>query len=509
MVVTSLYTYINSAFSLDFNGRGGFNRVSHNHLGAEPLDMDAPTSASTMAGGWDINSSRPIPAPALHFTSPFDIKPPMIDTSLRSHHLNAGLAPSPSLTHNLGDYLANHSHRLMVGSNFGQTPMIGLRTTDPPYYMKEFVPRSEDIVSFFEQSRASRRAEDDLTVADSPAGGTSLSTPTVPESRFPNDVDVGITCLHPFSSKLLPMLAMEKHTFNSSNMDVKAEEERAGAGNDDKNEDGDDDDDEDEDEDDDGGGGGGDEDDDDGASAWPSQSPTSGSVASKGMIVIRQAASTRGSSPIACQDCGNQAKKDCTHMRCRTCCKSRGLQCATHVKSTWVPAYKRRQRQQLFSNDPEQPVKLLRSKSARASRPTPERGVVSANATNSHTSTSTGTPPPSSDLNWLQQEGRFKRLLPAEAREQAVFKCVKITGVNDGHEEYAYQTVVKIGGHVYKGILYDHGVDKGGQASMSSIAELRLGGRNAAPSSSATIDLAANLYGTSESVFLGGNNATH
>lgn len=49
---------------------------------------------------------------------------------------------------------------------------------------------------------------------------------------------------------------------------------------------------------------------------------------------------------MSCQDCGNQAKKDCAHMRCRTCCKSRGFHCPTHVKSTWVPAAKRRERQQ-------------------------------------------------------------------------------------------------------------------------------------------------------------------
>ncbi|KAJ6995619.1 hypothetical protein NC653_012459 [Populus alba x Populus x berolinensis] len=47
-----------------------------------------------------------------------------------------------------------------------------------------------------------------------------------------------------------------------------------------------------------------------------------------------------------CQDCGNQAKKDCPHLRCRTCCKSRGFPCSTHVKSTWVSAAKRRERQQ-------------------------------------------------------------------------------------------------------------------------------------------------------------------
>ncbi|XLT29477.1 hypothetical protein HN873_060769, partial [Arachis hypogaea] len=51
-----------------------------------------------------------------------------------------------------------------------------------------------------------------------------------------------------------------------------------------------------------------------------------------------------GAGGISCQDCGNQAKKDCPHMRCRTCCKSRGFYCQTHVKSTWVPASKRRER---------------------------------------------------------------------------------------------------------------------------------------------------------------------
>ncbi|XP_022769100.1 protein SHI RELATED SEQUENCE 5-like isoform X2 [Durio zibethinus] len=60
---------------------------------------------------------------------------------------------------------------------------------------------------------------------------------------------------------------------------------------------------------------------------------------SAGFTVMRQGG-------MNCQDCGNQAKKDCAHLRCRTCCKSRGFQCRTHVKSTWVPAAKRRERQQ-------------------------------------------------------------------------------------------------------------------------------------------------------------------
>lgn len=39
-----------------------------------------------------------------------------------------------------------------------------------------------------------------------------------------------------------------------------------------------------------------------------------------------------------CRDCGNRAKKECLFERCRTCCKSRGYNCATHVKSTWIPS---------------------------------------------------------------------------------------------------------------------------------------------------------------------------
>lgn len=61
-------------------------------------------------------------------------------------------------------------------------------------------------------------------------------------------------------------------------------------------------------------------------------------------MMMRTSSSSGGG--VSCQDCGNQAKKDCIHMRCRTCCKSRGFDCQTHVKSTWVPAAKRRERQQ-------------------------------------------------------------------------------------------------------------------------------------------------------------------
>lgn len=68
-----------------------------------------------------------------------------------------------------------------------------------------------------------------------------------------------------------------------------------------------------------------------------------------GLTVMRQSSLAGGGGGMNCQDCGNQAKKDCVHLRCRTCCKSRGFPCQTHVKSTWVPAAKRRERQQQLS----------------------------------------------------------------------------------------------------------------------------------------------------------------
>ncbi|EFJ26691.1 hypothetical protein SELMODRAFT_59082, partial [Selaginella moellendorffii] len=118
-----------------------------------------------------------------------------------------------------------------------------------------------------------------------------------------------------------------------------------------------------------------------------------------------------------CKECGNQAKKDCVYQRCRTCCKSRGFECSTHVRSTWVPAAKRRERQ-------------LAEAAAVAS----------------------GQPP-------LHLFATDAGSLPSEVRAQAVFKCVKVTSVEDGGEdEFAYQAVVRIGGRIFKGVLQDHGV---------------------------------------------------
>ncbi|KAL5785670.1 hypothetical protein ACOSQ2_008062 [Xanthoceras sorbifolium] len=92
-----------------------------------------------------------------------------------------------------------------------------------------------------------------------------------------------------------------------------------------------------------------------------------------------------GGRGISCQDCGNEAKKDCSHMRCRTCCKSQGFDCPTHVKSTWVPASKRceQQQQQLQlqlgggENKPKRPRELNRTSPLGFTRiPTDASGTV-------------------------------------------------------------------------------------------------------------------------------------
>lgn len=46
---------------------------------------------------------------------------------------------------------------------------------------------------------------------------------------------------------------------------------------------------------------------------------------------------------------------------------------------------------------------------------------------------------------------------PTEVNSTAVFRCVRVSGVECAEERCAYQTCVNIGGHVFKGILYDQG----------------------------------------------------
>lgn len=227
----------------------------------------------------------------------------------------------------------------------------------------------------------------------------------------------------------------------------------------------------------------------------------------------------------ACVDCGNKAKRDCSFRMCRTCCKGRGYDCATHVKSTWVPAARRRERQTVVAA-------FLPgggssgSSSAVAKRP---RLASAQPATASHTSTSVPNTPRSFDATSTHQglhsylsfpvfrcqflgddekiilnlvsliaDATFKESLPQQVRAPAVFRCIRVTAIEDGQNEYVYQAMVKINGHVFKGLLYDQGVNEKG--SYPCISELHLEtntcGRNV-DSSSSPILHKADAYDTS------------
>lgn len=76
-------------------------------------------------------------------------------------------------------------------------------------------------------------------------------------------------------------------------------------------------------------------------------------------------------------------------------------------------------------------------------------------------------------LNSFGSDAGFKEALPGQVRAAAVFKCVRVTAVDDGDDQYAYQAVVKIGGHVFKGFLYDQGAEAGD--AFPNVSELHLG----------------------------------
>nr|GMD51462.1 protein SHI RELATED SEQUENCE 1-like [Ipomoea batatas] len=137
----------------------------------------------------------------------------------------------------------------------------------------------------------------------------------------------------------------------------------------------------------------------------------------------------------------------------RTCCKSRGFQCQTHVKSTWVPAAKRRERQQQLAalqqtqeNNNNQQSLQLRSSSSRELTPKRHREDPS---TNNSSLVCAHLPSTTPGL----EVGNF----PAKVSLTAAFQCVRMRSVDDGDDQYAYQAAVNIGGHVFKGILYDEG----------------------------------------------------
>lgn len=174
--------------------------------------------------------------------------------------------------------------------------------------------------------------------------------------------------------------------------------------------------------------------------------PSSSAVGSG--LMMNMMSSGSGSGSISCQDCGNQAKKDCLHMRCRTCCKSRGFDCPTHVRSTWVPASIRRDRHHHQPVEDQEAVAV-----AVAVQPKRVRRVRGSNSSSSSL-VCTQLPVTTSSFSGMEVGN-----LPSEVSSPAVFRCVRVSSMDDTEEEYAYQTAVSIGGHVFKGILYDQGPD--------------------------------------------------
>ncbi|WCJ35272.1 SHI-related sequence 5 [Euphorbia peplus] len=214
--------------------------------------------------------------------------------------------------------------------------------------------------------------------------------------------------------------------------------------------------------------------------AGPSRRSFSDESSRSGFMVMRQGIQTGGSgggggggggAGTNCQDCGNQAKKDCEYMRCRTCCKSRGFQCQTHVKSTWVPAAKRRERQQHLASSSSQQhnqnqtqTQQMQFRGENTKRLRENQGVCTRLATATGAATTSGL-----------EVSHF----PPEVNSPAVFRCVRVSSVDDADEQFAYQTAVNIGGHVFKGILYDQGTDhhrynSGGESSSGGGQQLNL-----------------------------------
>lgn len=62
---------------------------------------------------------------------------------------------------------------------------------------------------------------------------------------------------------------------------------------------------------------------------------------------------------------------------------------------------------------------------------------------------------------------------PSELNSPAVFRCVRVSALDDPDEQFAYQTAVNIGGHIFKGILYDQGPETryGGESSSEGRAQ--------------------------------------
>ncbi|KAJ7009720.1 protein LATERAL ROOT PRIMORDIUM 1-like [Populus alba x Populus x berolinensis] len=159
----------------------------------------------------------------------------------------------------------------------------------------------------------------------------------------------------------------------------------------------------------------------------------------------------------ACRDCGNRAKKECQYRRCRTCCKSREYDCTTHMKSTWVSAARRRERHGCGGVGGGDSSASSGGGCVGGKRP---RENVTTTSNSFSTSNNNAAASVNFDTGSSYQDASFKLSLPGQVREPAVFRCIRVTAINSGEAEVAYQAKVNISGHVFKGILYDQGIDE-------------------------------------------------
>ena len=72
-----------------------------------------------------------------------------------------------------------------------------------------------------------------------------------------------------------------------------------------------------------------------------------------------------------------------------------------------------------------------------------------------------------------------KMPLPAELVQNVLLKSVRVTGVVDRTFEFGYHATARIGGHIFKGVLYNAGIDL--MAAVQSSQETDMHGNVAAP----------------------------
>ncbi|XP_071733209.1 protein SHORT INTERNODES-like [Rutidosis leptorrhynchoides] len=232
---------------------------------------------------------------------------------------------------------------------------------------------------------------------------------------------------------------------------------------------------------------------------------------------------------INCQDCGNQAKKDCQHMRCRTCCKSRGFQCQTHVKSTWVPAAKRRERQQQLQSLSQQPqqhqqqqqqnlgsnqqLSLMMRGDQNPKRLSEDHQLITTTTGGGGGGMALNLPVTHHHHHHQHHHNSSAGFevgnFPAEVSSPAVFRCVRVSAMNEAEEQLAYQTAVNIGGHLFKGILYDHGVEgasssSGGPGQLNLIAPATMAVATATTNVHPNVIDPSSIYPTPLNAFMAG-----